>query len=280
MSNISKEIIQAKELIKASNFLLITAGAGMGVDSGLPDFRGSQGFWKAYPPMEKLGISFPEASNPQWFYKDPKFIWGFFGHRYNLYSKTIPHRGFKILQKWIKAKDYFIFTSNVDGQFSKAGFPEDKIVECHGTIHYLQCLETYKCSLDIWPMTSIKVDLNTFTAEEPLPKCINCGGLARPTILMFGDYGWVSDRTDAQMEKFEAKISEKNWKIVVIELGAGEAVYTIRGLGERMIDRYKADLIRINPDDTVFGRNDSLNIKMGALDGLNAIDSIMNDYHL
>ena len=65
MSNISKEIIQAKELIKASNFLLITAGAGMGVDSGLPDFRGSQGFWKAYPPMEKLGISFPEASNPQ-----------------------------------------------------------------------------------------------------------------------------------------------------------------------------------------------------------------------
>ena len=44
--------------------LIITAGAGMGVDSGLPDFRGTEGFWKAYPVIKDLGYSFSEMANP------------------------------------------------------------------------------------------------------------------------------------------------------------------------------------------------------------------------
>ena len=95
--------------------LLITAGAGMGVDSGLPDFRGNDGFWKAYPPMAKLGIQFHQMANPHWFIKDPNFAWGFYGHRLNLYRNTIPHDGFKILLEIAKAKKngYFVHTSNV-----------------------------------------------------------------------------------------------------------------------------------------------------------------------
>ena len=43
----------------------------MGVDSGMPDFRGDKGFWKAYPPYERLGISFVDAANPAGFDGDP-----------------------------------------------------------------------------------------------------------------------------------------------------------------------------------------------------------------
>ncbi len=57
---------------------MVCAGAGIGVDSGLPDFRGNQGFWRAYPPFAELGLSFVDMANPQWFASDPEFAWGFY----------------------------------------------------------------------------------------------------------------------------------------------------------------------------------------------------------
>ena len=62
MDNLNKNIKQACQTIRDADALFITAGAGMGVDSGLPDFRGNAGFWKAYPPIAKLGKSFSEIS--------------------------------------------------------------------------------------------------------------------------------------------------------------------------------------------------------------------------
>src|ERR1051326_6655246 len=96
--------------------LVIGAGAGMGVDSGLPDFRGPQGFWKAYPPYEKLRLHFVDLANPRWFAGDPAVAWGFYGHRRNLYRKTLPHAGFQTLRAWAGRlrNGAFVFTSNVD----------------------------------------------------------------------------------------------------------------------------------------------------------------------
>ncbi len=62
---------RAAEAIRNAGALVITAGAGMGVDSGLPDFRGDKGFWQAYPMYERLGISFVGAANPEHFERDP-----------------------------------------------------------------------------------------------------------------------------------------------------------------------------------------------------------------
>lgn len=77
-----QEVRRAAMVINTSKALIVTAGAGMGVDSGLPDFRGPQGFWRAYPPLKEKGIQLPSMSNPRWFFEDPAFAWGFFGHRY------------------------------------------------------------------------------------------------------------------------------------------------------------------------------------------------------
>ena len=122
----------------------------MGVDSGLPDFRGDKGFWKAYPPLERLGVSFVDMANPGWFSRDPELAWGFYGHRLGLYRATTPHRGFGTLQRWAEKLEYgsFVFTSNVDGQFQQAGFDRERVIECHGSISHLQCTEP--CSREIW----------------------------------------------------------------------------------------------------------------------------------
>lgn len=128
-------IERAADLIRSADAFVITAGAGMGVDSGLPDFRGNQGFWQAYPPYARLGLSFVECANPEHFQHDPAFGWGFYGHRTNLYRDTVPHAGFGIIKSWVeqKAAPYFVVTSNVDGQFQKAGFADDRILEVHGS---------------------------------------------------------------------------------------------------------------------------------------------------
>src|SRR5262249_14434943 len=93
---------RAAAALASAEALLIGAGAGMGVDSGLPPSRGNRGFWRASPPYQKLGLSFSALANPRWFATAPTFAWGFYGPRLNLYRATQPHDGFRILQTWAR----------------------------------------------------------------------------------------------------------------------------------------------------------------------------------
>ena len=95
--SIEDRVQQAAAAIQAADALLVTAGAGMGVDSGLPDFRGKQGFWQAYPAIAALGRSFEQMANPAGFEENPQLAWAFYGHRLNLYRQTAPHQGFRQL---------------------------------------------------------------------------------------------------------------------------------------------------------------------------------------
>jgi NAD-dependent SIR2 family protein deacetylase len=146
-------LARAAAVLRDADALLIGAGAGMGVDSGLPDFRGDHGFWKAYPPLAQRGIRFGEIANPRSFGADPALAWGFYGHRLALYRATVPHEGFAILRAIGERMTHgpFVFTSNVDGQFERAGFDAARVVECHGSLHHLQC--TRPCSDAICPPT-------------------------------------------------------------------------------------------------------------------------------
>ena len=273
--NLEENIKKAAEAVKEADALIITAGAGIGVDSGLPDFRGNEGFWKAYPPIAKLGIPFSSMANPVWFDNDPLLAWAFYGHRLNLYRRTEPHQGFYQLLETAKSKPggYFVFTSNVDGQFQKAGFSDDKIEECHGSIHHFQC--TGPCTADIWSAENIKVEVDeeNFKAVEPLPVCKKCGSLARPNILMFGDWHWVSDRSEQQSRRMAAWFSEvqsKNYKTAVIEAGAGEAVPTVRMQSEHLASHSDTVLIRINPRDFQVPAG-NIPIALGAAEGISKI---------
>lgn len=245
---------RAAEILKDADGIFITAGAGVGVDSGLPDFRGNEGFWEAYPPIAKLGLSFVEMANPTWFEQDPKLAWAFYGHRLNLYRDTIPHSGFRQLLEIASGKPgrYFVFTSNVDGQFQKAGYSDNRIEECHGSIHFLQCATP--CSSEIWDAgeVEVRVDEERFQAVGPLPSCPRCGGLARPNILMFGDWSWIGTRSQRQssgLTRWLHEMDEEGSRLAIVELGAGKAVPTVRHQSESVARRQQASLIRINPRD-------------------------------
>jgi NAD-dependent SIR2 family protein deacetylase len=247
----------------------------MGVDSGLPDFRGDQGFWRAYPAYAELGLSFVDLANPHWFEVDPHLAWGFYGHRLNLYRGTEPHDGFARLLAWGRARRYgvFVFTSNVDGQFQRAGFDPERIVECHGTIETWQCLRGCGAGLAPAPADEIGVDATSFRASDPLPSCARCGALARPNVLMFGDFGWDGSRTDAQRWRFDGWLEDPR-KLVIVECGAGTAVPTVRLVGEALARKPSATLIRINVREPEAPR-DAISIAAGARQALARIDETM-----
>ena len=266
---------EAAAALRDARALVITAGAGMGVDSGLPDFRGDQGFWKAYPMYQRLGVNFIDAANPAHFERDPAFGWGFYGHRTHLYRQTQPHRGFALLRTWEKRFDLdtFVVTSNVDGQFQKAGFREDQVLEVHGSIHHLQCLTP--CTDAIWDnREEIPVDFATMRADH-IPSCPRCGGTARPNILMFGDYSWLSERSRAQEEGFAAFLEgQRGSPLLVIEMGAGSAIPTIRHLSERLGRAPGARVVRINPREAHIAPP-HIALACGALEGLRGIEAAL-----
>ncbi len=240
------DLDRAAALVAEADGLMILAGAGMGVDSGLPDFRGPSGFWKVYPALR--GIPFEKMSTPFWFDSDPARAWGFFGHRLNLYRQAVPHAGFERLLRWGKQKRdrFFVVTSNVDGQFQKAGFPEEQLLEIHGTIHQMQC--SWHCCSQLldYEGWSPEIEEEALRCVSTLPTCPKCKRSARPNILMFNDSAWVSTRSDLQAERFDAWLTEhRSLRLAVIEIGAGQHVSTIRQMSQGL----GYPIVRINPRD-------------------------------
>lgn len=259
---------RAADAINDADALIITAGAGMGVDSGLPDFRGAEGFWQAYPALEKAGVQFHEIANPAAFRAHPHLAWGFYGHRLNLYRQTIPHEGFTILRRIGESmpKGMFVFTSNVDGQFQKAGFSSRQVHECHGSIHHLQCPDG--CMADIWTADDFhpQVDEVNCLLTSDLPRCPHCGEIARPNILMFGDGGWLGYRSELQEENLKVWLG-KIERPVIIEIGAGQSIPTVRRFGENQ----NGFLIRINPMELERNGETVMGFRMGGLEALRGI---------
>lgn len=265
-------IHHAARAIAAAEALIIGAGAGMGVDSGMPDFRGDHGFWKAYPPFARLGLRFIDLANPRWFTADPALAWGFYGHRLNLYRAAVPHAGFTVLRRWAERMKQaaFVFTSNVDGHFQRAGFPAEHVLEIHGSIHHLQCLA--RCGIGIFPADgcSVTVDETTFRATGALPTCPSCGGLARPNILMFGDFGWDGSAAAERHQRLQKWLNDPT-RLVVIECGAGTAIPSVRDFCEDLAQSRAATLIRVNPREPQVPAG-HIGLAMAARPALEAID--------
>lgn len=262
-------IERAATVIAQADGLIVAAGAGMGIDSGLPDFRGRDGFWRAYPALRQAELNFYDIASPDAFRSSPELAWGFYAHRLNLYRRTMPHLGFEILRRWAARmpRGLAVFTSNVDGQFQKAGFDHDRIFECHGSIHHLQCL--VPCCRNIWAADEFQPDVDEQQCRvlTSLPVCSHCGGMSRPNALMFNDGGWIETRSDAQ----EARLTE--WlstlaRPVVIEIGAGTTIPSVRHFSHRVVHQLGGRLIRINPHEYDVPTPLDIGLAMGAKDGL------------
>ncbi|UJR35042.1 hypothetical protein I4U23_027818 [Adineta vaga] len=296
-------INQAAELIISCEAILFTSGAGMGVSSGLGTFRGiAAGVW---PPLLKhKDLDFTDMSNPQWFEKaqgnseehnTANFGYAFWAYRYNAYTSSAPHIGYEIAKQWSRfnhVKYSFSFTSNIDGHWIKSGWDESSILECHGSIHYMQCIQP--CRNKIWETNSslnLLIDPKTDCVIDNLPKCLYCKRLARPNVLMFGDGNYLGRRKNEQVlnfSNFQSNIEKMKGRLLIIELGAGTAVPTVRIESEKRFadNRWNADFIRINPlkEDAIVspywrnkGQGQILELTLDALTALTLINEVIKE---
>lgn len=174
---------------------------------------------------------------------------------------------------------FFIYSSNVDGHPITAGFEEAELCEIHGTIETWQCMDSCSSTSDydkvaagvLWKAPKemeFFINPEDLTAPESFdsdqsfvwenhPKCPKCGDYARPNILMFGDFSWDDDGTgDDRYDEWEncatRFIRIQNKKMVILEIGCGLNVPTVRFHNEALLASLgdNCTLIRINPEDT------------------------------
>jgi len=137
----------------------------------------------------------------------------------------------------------------------------------------MQC--SVPCSKKVWSSDSVVVtiDKERFLAKEPLPRCIECGAIARPNILMFGDFSWIDWPQQKQHERFRAFL-QKAKNLTIIEIGAGTAVPTVRMVGESIAKQLDAKLIRINPRD-IEAPKGTIVLQMGAKEAIEKIGKFL-----
>ena len=153
-------------LLKRSERVMISTGAGISTESGIPAFRGTDGLWETFKPEE---LATPEA-----FRRDPAKVWQWYDWRRQMISKVSPNPGHYALVELEKVvRQSFLFTQNIDGLHQRAG--SKGVFELHGSIWRVQCLKEKK----------IYESLEIPFREIP-PRC-ECGSLVRPDVVWFGE---------------------------------------------------------------------------------------------
>jgi NAD-dependent SIR2 family protein deacetylase len=237
-------------LLTEADALLITAGSGLSAECTAPDDAELQQCQASFVAQAR---GFRAMAQPYRFEEQPELAWGWYGHRQLWYRHLQPHDGYRILRAWAQALPHgcFVATTNIDGQFFAAGFTDWQVLERHGSVFRYQC--TQPCCDDVWsaPEPGLTIDPETLRATGELPRCPHCGALARPNVLMYDDTRWLDAVRREQQRRFDAWLaSVRGKRLVVIELGAGEGAASVRRLGDRMLERSRVSLVRINPTAT------------------------------
>lgn len=275
----------AKKKISECEALLIIAGAGMSVDSGIFTYRGNNGIWNKSIKIGNEMYKYDEISSLEMWKKYPELAWGFKGHFYNMMLESEPHDGYYNLLSFVNDKlngNYFVCTSNIDNYFNRSGFDENKIYEVHGTMNYLQCMDK-KCSIKNWVIQTTKdlipkYDINSFIATN-LPKCPNCSNILRPNVSMFGDYDFFGkpyEHARKRMDNWLNDVNKNNQKLIILEIGCGINPHSLRLKDGKMLSgewklpkiKNHKHSIRLNPEDDESKDDNTIHLNMGAKKGL------------
>jgi len=210
----------AKDILHSKKTIAFT-GAGISVESGIPDFRGAQGLWQKYDPEEYAHIHA--------FYSNPDKVWLMLKEMFSLIMTAKPnpaHIGLAELERMGLLSS--VITQNVDGLHQAAG--NTKVIEFHGTHRTLSCLNC-----------STKIEGTSLTLEDLPPRCSRCSSLLKPDVVFFGEpIPW-----EAQIMSFK----ESKSCSAVLVIGTSAVVYPAATIPITAKER-GAIVIEINTEPT------------------------------
>ena len=210
----------AKDILHSKKTIAFT-GAGISVESGIPDFRGAQGLWQKYDPEEYAHIDA--------FYANPDKVWLMIKDMFSLIMAAKPnpaHIGLAELERMGLLSS--VITQNVDGLHQAAG--NTNVIEFHGTHRTLSCLNC-----------STKIEGTSLTLEDLPPRCSRCSSLLKPDVVFFGEpIPW-----EAQIMSFK----ESKSCSAVLVIGTSAVVYPAATIPITAKER-GAIVIEINTEPT------------------------------
>jgi NAD-dependent deacetylase len=221
-----EKIKQAAELVKQANYIVVFTGAGISVESGIPDFRSPGGLWERYNPNEYATYSA--------FLKHPEKYWTMHKELRDLVLTAQPNPAHKALAALEHefGKLRAVITQNVDFLHSRAG--NTKVLEIHGSIQTYRCLS---CKMEFKFS-----EIDTFLTHSDLPpRCPKCNGLIKPNTILFGESLSSNVLKDARDEIIKADL--------LIVIGSSLVVYPAASLPSIAVET-GAKLLIVNFEPT------------------------------
>jgi NAD-dependent deacetylase len=212
----------ASRIARARRITILT-GAGVSAASGVPTFRGPQGLWRRYRPED---LATAEA-----FVRDPHLVWEWYAMRREAIARCEPNAAHEVIGRWARERSAIVITQNVDDLHVRADTPG--LIRIHGSIWEMSCWD--RCAAGREPWRDERVPLS------PLPpQCPQCGGLARPAVVWFGET-LDAERLNAALRSTQCD--------VFLTVGTSSVVYPAAGLVHEA-KRHGAFTGEINLEDT------------------------------
>ena len=215
--------------LKDSRKIVFVTGAGISQESGIPTFRGKDGYWRRYDPMKLASIDA--------FYDDPKLVWEWYEDRRKNILDVKPNEGHFAISQMEEFKDVVVLTQNIDGLHQRSG--STNVLELHGSIIRIKCTV---CDF---------IDNITENFESLPPKC-KCGSMLRPDVVWFGE--------PLPQNIWQSAIKEASICDVMIIVGTSLVVSPANTLPV-YAKQNGAILIEVNPEKTVMSNDMALSIQ-------------------
>ena len=247
-----QRIADARKALAETDCVLIGAGAGLSTAAGL-DYGGACFKREFAEFIARYGFTDLYTSSFYNFQTEEE-RWAYWAKHIGFARFAPPAmKLYGDLFRLVSGKDYFVITTNVDGQFRKTGFAADRLFEVQGDYAYLQCAEACHDRLYYNEALVREMSRNTENCKIPsslAPRCPVCGGAMEVNLRkderFVEDAGW-----HARAERYERFLEERqNGRLVLLELGVG---YNTPGIVRFPFERMTAEnsditLIRLNRD--------------------------------
>jgi NAD-dependent deacetylase len=220
-------IKRAAEKIASAKKLVISTGAGVSKESGVPTFRDAlDGLWAQYDPTE--------LATPAAFLRDPRRVWDWYAYRRELVGKTKPNPGHYALAALEDLlPEVIIVTQNVDNHHQLAG--STHIIPLHGNLFTFKCSKN--CQGDPTPIDLNQLQWEPENAPPPCPHCAD--GLTRPDVVWFGE---ILPGDNLKRAYHHADTCD-----AMLVVGTSGSVYPAAWLPIRAAQHY-APVIEVNPN--------------------------------
>ena len=225
--------------------IVFLTGAGISAESGVPTFRGAEGYWKIG------GANYqPEAlATREAFERMPEEIWAWYLYRRGVCRAARPnaaHMALVALEKVLTSR-FLLVTQNVDGLHQRAG--TSRCYAIHGHIDFMRCEREYPRVRPIPP--SISVDWpkarKLSEADRDALRCCDGDGWSRPHVL------WFDESYDEELFRFESAMAAGLSASMLVVIGTSGATTLPTHLVNIAVHR-EIPLVVVGPDDSPFTR--------------------------